>query len=293
MTVGELFDGSFAGAATFLIPRHLIFDWALLGVPWSAAAFRAVVERRAAVFGPDRWPANVLSNHDQPRHVSRYDPVSPPDPGLGDARAKVLAVMLVTLRGTPFLYYGEELAVRSLRIPNAQAVDPPARRASFLFPWWNRDQARGPMPWRPGSGGGFTTGRPWLPLPPDADERNVERQSADPESVLAVYRRVIALRRELAPLHEGTEELLDAGDPDVFAYRRVAGGRSALVLLNFAARPATVQVPDAAATNAAAFATSGLRGTWRTALSTHRRKSGETLTGPVILAPLEALIAYD
>jgi hypothetical protein len=101
------------------------------------------------------------------------------------------------------------------------------------------------------------------------------------------------LRRATPALHEGSQELLDLGDADVLAYRRTVPRGSSLLLLNFATRPATVQLPDAAGTNAAAFAASGRRGAWRTALSTHGRVSGETLTGPVILAPLEALIAYD
>jgi alpha-glucosidase len=288
MSVGELFDGSFTDAAGYCIPRHLIFDWSLLGLPWSAAAFRAAVERRDGAFGPDRWPANVLSNHDQPRHASRYD-----EGGLGDARAKVAAAFLLTLRGSPYLYYGEELGLHSLDIPNAEALDPPARRASFLSPWWNRDQARGAMPWQPGAGGGFTTGTPWLPLPPDLARRNVQAATDDPDSVLSFYRRLIWLRRATPAITRGTQELLDVGDADVLAYRRATATGSALVLLNFAARSATVQLPDAAPTDAAAFAASGRRGAWRTALSTHGRTAGETLAGPAILAPLEALIAYD
>src|SRR6185369_9957816 len=123
---------------------------------------------------------NVLSNHDQPRHASRYDDDPPGDGSAGDARAKVLAALLLTLRGTPFVYYGEELAMRNLDIPNELALDPPARRASATFPWWNRDQARGPMQWRPGPGGGFTTGQPWLPLGAEADRRNVAVEAVDP-----------------------------------------------------------------------------------------------------------------
>ena len=86
--------------------------------------------------------------------------------------------------------------MRNLSIPNSEAFDPPARRASFLSPWWNRDQARGPMPWNGHPGGGFTSGRPWLPLAPDFASRNVERQAADPDSVLSFYRRLLQLRRE-------------------------------------------------------------------------------------------------
>jgi alpha-glucosidase len=281
MTVGELFDGSIADAAAYTIPRHLTFDWALIGLPWDARAFASSIARREAAFGP-RWPANVLSNHDQPRHASRYDAPPPGNQATGDARAKIMAALLLMLRGTPFLYYGEELAMRSVVIPGSMAFDPPARRASILFPWWNRDQARRPMQWRRGPGGGFTTGRPWLPLAPDVDTRNVEVQSGDPASVLSLYRRLIRLRREIPALREGDQEIVDAGDPDVLAFRRTLDGRSAYVALNFASRAATIRPPDP-----------GPARSWRVALSTHDREGGTALAEPLILAPLEALIAYD
>jgi alpha-glucosidase len=278
MTVGELFDGRFAEAAAFIEPRHLVFDWAFVFLPWSAAAFRRSIEERDAAFGPDRWPANVLSNHDQPRHASRFgDRVSTE---VGDARAKVAAALLLTLRGTPFLYYGEEIGERNLVIPSAQALDPPARRSNFLFPWWNRDQARGPMPWRPGPGAGFTAGRPWLPLPPDAATRNVEVQRGDPSSVLAWYRRLLWLRRETPALQRGGQRLLEVGDADVLAFVRDGDGPDALVLLNFGDTPVAVGVPEPGSGRA-----------WRPALSTHPRAEDQAMAGTVTLAPLEAVIA--
>jgi alpha-glucosidase len=281
MTVGELFDGSFAGAAAYAVPRHLIFDWALVGLPWDARAFAAAIARREGVFG-SLWPANVLSNHDQPRHASRYDEPPPADRALGDARAKVAAALLLTLRGTPFLYYGEELAMRALQIPNAGAFDPPARRATWLSPWWNRDQARGPMQWSAEPGGGFTAGRPWLPLAADADTRNVAAQAADSSSVLSVYRRLIQLRAAVPALATGEQAIDDVDDRDVLAYRRTLDGRSAFVALNFASRTATIQPPAPAAGRA-----------WLVALSTHDHAAGLPLEDAVTLAPLEALIAYD
>jgi alpha-glucosidase len=190
--------------------------------------------------------------------------------------------MLLTLRGTPFLYYGEEIALRNLDIPNDRALDPPARRASWLFPWWNRDQARGPMPWRPGPGAGFTTGTPWLPLPPDMDSRNVERQSAEPGSVLAWYRGVLALRRATPALQRGTQALLDPRDANVLAYTRELEGESVLVALNFGSTEATIEVPAPRAGRS-----------WRSALSTHRRPDVDPLAGAVTLRPFEALVAVD
>ena len=281
MTVGELFDNSVVAAAANVAPRHLIFDWLLLSTPWSAPRFRAAIAARQAAFGPDRWPANVLSNHDQSRHATRFAP-----PGVsaaeGDARARVAAAMLLTLRGAAFMYYGEELGMRDLVVPNSEAADPPARRASLLFRWWNRDQSRAPMSWRGGPGGGFTTGRPWLPVAPDAADRNVARQSAEPDSILSFYRRLVWLRRQTPVLGLGDEELADVGDEDVLAYVRHLDGDSAVILLNFASRPATVAVPGAGADRR-----------WRIALSTHDRDPAARLDGRLTLRPLEALIALD
>ncbi len=275
MTVGELFDGKLQDAAGYVAPHHLIFDFTLIGLPWTAAAFGGAIAARDAAFRPDRWPANVLSNHDQPRHAGRYDGPS------GDARAKVAATLLATLRGTPFLYYGEELAQRNLVVPNAVAIDPPARRASFLFPWWNRDQARGPMAWRPGPGGGFTTGDPWLPLSPDAATRNVETESTDPGSVLSWYRRVIWLRRATPQLQVGDQSIVDTGDRDVLAYVRRTEGAAAVVALNFADRPATIRLPSGV----------GAAPGWALALSTQGRDPGTPLPAELTLDSNEALIA--
>jgi alpha-glucosidase len=180
------------------------------------------------------------------------------------------------------MYYAEEIAQRDIKVPNAVAYDPPARRAGPFFRWWNRDQCRGPMAWRPGPGGGFTTGSPWLPLPPDADARNVAVQSADPDSVMSLYRRLLALRRATPALHAGGQELIDAGDVDVLAYVRRAEGSGAFVALNFASRSATTRVPPTAAGRS-----------WRVALSTPPRPAEGGVDGGATLAPLEALIAVE
>lgn len=138
------------------------------------------------------------------------------------------------------------------------------------------------MSWRPGAGGGFTTGRPWLPLAPDLETRNVADQAADPASVLSMYRRLIRLRRESQVLLRGDQEVLDVGDTDVLAYVRRADGRSVFVALNFASRAATVRLPVA-----------GTGRDWRVALSTNDGRAEETIGESLVLAPLEACIAYD
>ena len=99
---------------------------------------------------------------------------------------------MLTLRGTPFLYYGEEIGARDVPVPWDEIIDPPARRGGRLVrrlvPWWNRDQARSPMPWGGGPNGGFSTAQPWIRMAPDADTRTVAAQDADPSSVLNTYR---------------------------------------------------------------------------------------------------------
>ncbi len=167
----------------------------------------AAIDDRERVFGSGGWLANVLSNHDQPRQASRLAASA----GIADtdAVAKAAALLLLTMRGTPFLYYGEELGMRDVPVPDDEIIDPPARRALIdpEFSWYNRDQCRSPMPWTSAPNGhGFTTGRPWLRLADDADRRNVAAQADDPDSVLSAYRRFIRLRWTCEALLNGRLE---------------------------------------------------------------------------------------
>jgi alpha-glucosidase len=275
MSVGELFDGTVEQAASLWAPGHLVFDFELLSQPWSATAFARAIDRRETAFGPERWPTVAFSNHDQPRHVSRWGSA-----GEQDAVARLCAVLVLTLRGTPFLYYGEELGVGGIDVPNAEAIDPPARRTDPGFRWWNRDQARAPMPWTGGPGAGFTVGRPWLPLPLDAATRNVTAQRADPSSVLASYRRLLALRRATPALHAGGFRRLAPPPSGVLSYRRTHPAGDALVFVNFAARTSSVTVDG------------GRPGTrWRVVMGTHDPIPDTVRDGSrVRLRPLEAII---
>jgi alpha-glucosidase len=223
----------------------------------------------------------VLSNHDRPRHASRLARA------LGDehrdAVAKAAAVILLTLRGTPFLYYGEELGLGDIAVRRDEAIDPPARRASLFFPWWNRDGCRSPMPWTGELNAGFTSPgvRTWLPFAPDAGTRNVAVQAADPDSVLATYRRLLATRRSLGALRTGTFRRVGTDQGDVLAWIRAAAGDEVLVVVNFAPRPVAVVLGAEAGS-----------GGWLRVDGTHRA------AGPPIdaerrlsLRPLEAVIA--
>lgn len=280
MTVGELFVGTTEGAAALTTDRHLVFDWEMLTRPWSASAFRAALRRRERAFGPARWPTVVLSNHDQPRHASRLA-ASVGSPGDQDAIAKAAATLLLTVRGTPFLYYGEEIGMGDVDIPPAESIDPPAAWVGPDFPWWDRSQSRSPLPWTGGPGAGFTTGRPWLRLGSDTATRNVAAQRADPDSVLACYGRLLAARRALPSLQDGVMEVVATADPTVLALRRRGSGPDVLVVIAFGAAEVAIRAPA-----------SPSGGIWRPVVGSHRDLPERLAPGGKMrLRPYEALVA--
>ncbi len=276
MTVGELFDGQIEQAAELTAPRHPVFDWELLGTQWTAAAVNAALARREAVFGPDRWPTVVLSNHDQSRHASRLvGSVAGHD---RDAVAKAAAVLLLTVRGTPFMYYGEEIGMEDVAIPAEESVDPPAARVGPDFAWWDRSRCRTPMPWSAGAGAGFTSGHPWLRIGSDSETRNVAAQLADRRSVLALYRRLIGLRASMPALQTGTFELLPGGGPDLVAYTRTCLDQTLLIVLNLSRESTIWRVPDAPSGSC-----------WRTALDV----GDATSMGDFIVSGSDVALAPD
>lgn len=280
MSVGELFDGTVETAADLTSDRHLVFDWELLGATWTASDVRSVIGSRESAFGANRWPTAVLSNHDRPRHASRLaDAIGAGDP---DALARAAAVLLLTVRGTPFLYYGEELGMRDVDIPLEESVDPPVSRSSWESHLWDRSRCRTPMPWSPGPGSGFTAGRPWLRLGSDAEIRNVDVQLADPTSVLSAYRRLIALRAATPALQVGSLRAHPDSGGDVVAYTREMPGQLILVLLNLGRGGASWRV-------SAIAGESGWRPLFRTTRATSPDEAiaiGATL----ILEPDEGLV---
>ncbi len=279
MSVGELFASDWEQAARLVADRHLVFDWRLLSTPWSAAAYGAAIDDRERVFGPDRWIANVLSNHDQPRQASRLAASA----GIADTDgvARAAALILLTLRGTAFLYYGEEIGLRDVPVRADEIIDPPARRALVDpdFTWWNRDLCRSPMPWTAAPDGhGFSTGRPWLPLNEDADRRNVAGESADPGSVLATYRRLLRLRASTAALRTGRLERLEGGADDVLAWTRTTPEERVLVVVNMSDEPREARVDAAAGAG------------WRSVEGTHLDPPRPDEAGGLALRPFEGVI---
>ena len=208
VSVGEVYLLDEAAMATYYgtvaePELHLSFNFRFLWAPFAPAEMRERVTTTCALLADrDAWPTWVLSNHDVPRHRQRY--------GGGELEARMAALMLLTLPGTPFMYQGEELGLVDAVIPADRVVDPGLR-----------DGCRAPIPWDGSELHGWTAD-PWLPFPPDADARNVAAQLADDRSILHWYRELLALRRATPALHSGDIVVLD-GDPGLFAWQRSLG----------------------------------------------------------------------
>lgn len=234
MMVGELWADSLSRFVTFLSGSgmHLAHNFEFADLPWDSERYRDFIDRfeaeTAAV--PDAWPCWFLENHDLPRVATRFD-----EDGLGRVRARAVLLLLFALRGTPFVYQGQELALPDAVVPAERVVDVDGR-----------DPERAPMPWlRPsqaGPGAGFTTGEPWLPLVAEAEALCVQAQEEDPRSALHLARRLAALRHRLPALQTGAQQTVDAG-PDVLAWLREDGGARLLAVMSFAPSSTSPTLP--------------------------------------------------
>ncbi len=209
---------------------HLPFNFRLIGADWTASNVAAIISEYEAALPDGAWPNWVLGNHDQPRIAGR----------IGEAQARVAAMLLLTLRGTPTLYYGDELGLAGEPVPPDRIRDPQVLREPGAA--FNRDEARLPMAWDGEAGMGFTTGEAWLPVPAEAATRNVAAETADPASMLSLTRRVLQLRRERAALTLGTLTLLSSED-DVLVYERRLDDDRILVALNLSDAPRSLALP--------------------------------------------------
>ena len=199
---------------------HLAHNFVFLGQPWSAPELAATIRSFEDECGPAVEPAWCLNNHDHSRVRSRFD-----HDGRGDQRAQSAAMLLLGLRGTVFIYQGEELGLPDSEIPPDSVVDVDGR-----------DPVRTPIPWAPpsaaGPGAGFTEGAPWLPLGPTAEEINVAGQLDDEHSMLALYRRLIRARKTSTALREGSYRELYSDDR-VLVFERRSTDDLVMVAVNF------------------------------------------------------------
>lgn len=243
---------------------HLPFNFQLILLPWDAPMIFATVSEYEGALPPDGWPNWVLGNHDKSRIASR----------VGGEQARVAAMLLLTLRGTPTLYYGDEIGMTDVAIPPELVQDP--HEMNEPGKGLGRDPERTPMQWDATENAGFTRGTPWLPLPVDYGERNVAAQRDDPDSMLSLHRRLLELRRREPALSVGGYAPVVATE-QIMAYLREHDGRTLLVALNLGHEPGylTPQKWEP-------------RGT--VLLGTHRNREGTTIEGRIELRGDEGVV---
>ncbi len=239
---------------------HLPFNFQLILAPWNAAAIVKIIAEYERLIPQGEWPNWVIGNHDQSRIATR----------VGPAQARIAAMLLLTLRGTPTHYYGDEIGMEDVPVPHERARDnwtksEPGRGAG-------RDPQRAPMQWDGSLNAGFSKGEPWLPVSPTYQTVNVEALDREPRSILALYRRLFALRGSRHALITGSKRLLEAPD-NVIAYERAEEGERLLVALNLGHEAREIKL--AAGT---------------LLLSTHLDREGERLASRVTLRGDEGII---
>jgi alpha-glucosidase len=246
-----------------LLGAQMPFNFTLLSASWNALAIEKIIAEYEQALPRGAWPNWVLGNHDRPRVASR----------IGTEQARVAAMLLLTLRGTPTLYYGDEIGMRQVAIAPDQVQDPFEKNVPGLGV--GRDGCRTPMQWDATESAGFSDGIPWLPLADDSIHENVRNLEADAASILNLYKELIRLRRQSPELIDGSYEPV-AADSNLLIYRRRDAHSSALVVLNLGSEPISLS--------------SGAIGHGAILLSTFLDRSGEKLTGSLELRGNEGVI---
>ena len=226
MAVGEVFPHGLKRLVRYYgndDELHMPFNFQFLEQPWRAESFRGVVEQWESLLPHHAWPDYTLSNHDRSRAATRY----------GLDRARAAAMMLMTLRGTPFIYYGEEIGMTDVPIPAERVVDVA-----------ERDPERTPMQWDASTNAGFSSGDPWLPMARDAARVNVAAQRDDPRSLFSFYRRLLRVRRGSLALRVGRYRSLPSAR-GVYAFERQADDERLIVALNFTGTERDLTLPSA------------------------------------------------
>jgi alpha-glucosidase len=244
---------------------HLPFNFRLMDEgEWLAERMRTLVEAMEAALPAYAWPNYVLGNHDRMRLATRFG---------GQAQARVAAMLLLTLRGTPTVYYGDEIGLENGVIPPEKIQDP---QGINLGVERTRDVCRTPMQWNASEYAGFSTVEPWLPVSEDYVERNVAVMQSEPDSILRLYEELLELRKNTPTLQVGSYQPLNILPESCFVYQRFAGTEHLLIALNFTDAAQTVSLPDA--------------GKARCLLSTHLDRKGEITLKDFTLRANEGLV---
>jgi len=275
--MGEVFSDTPVDCVTYLgdgtDALHMSFYLDFVRRRWNAQEYRDSVGWLEDHIPANGWPCYYLNNHDLPRTFGRLGGHKD-----ADAKAKVTAAMLLTLRGTPIIYNGEEIGMPKARVPRRMMDDPLGRK--FWPLQVGRDGSRTPMHWSGAANAGFSDREPWLPVDPSHVVRNVERQVESPGSLLDWYRNLIALRRQRAALQAGSYRSLEGMPAGVFGYEREAADDRVATLLNFTGR--TIPLPGLGDT------LGGL--TWSVLLSSHSAVSDLADSPATTLRPYEVLV---
>jgi alpha-glucosidase len=210
---------------------HLPFNFQLIQTAWNARAIESLVREYDAAIPAGGWPNWVLGNHDQPRIATR----------VGARQARVAAMLLLTLRGTPTMYYGDEIGLARVHIPRDRVQDPWEKNEPGLG--FGRDPQRTPMQWDASPGAGFSEAEPWLPLSADHERANVEVLSQDGHSILTLYRALIEVRSNTPALSVGAYVILRSQN-EGFGFRRNHAGQDVAVLLNLGSEPLSWTLAD-------------------------------------------------
>ena len=246
---------------------HLPFNFGLVTVEgWDARTVRRLVDEYEAALPEGAWPNWVLGNHDVPRIATR----------VGAENARLATMLLLTLRGTPTLYYGDEIGMEDVPVPPETARDPQGK----LFPGYGRDPARTPMQWSAEAHAGFAETEPWLPVDRDYGRVNVAAQAEDPSSMLSLTKHLISLRRTIPALRSGSYEPADGVPKSCVAFSRRLDEQKILVALNFGSGETEIHLPDATETRP-----------WRVLLSTSGvEREGQEICGEARLNWREGIV---
>lgn len=265
---GELYVGVDTMMQYFGSPErpelHMPFNLQLSVIPWDGQTILDYIQSYYSALPPHAWPNWALGTHDARRIATRA----------GAGQARLGAMLLLTLRGTPTVYYGDEIGMHDVDIPRDRIED----LREILVPdlGLGRDPARTPMQWDGQPSAGFTAGEPWLPIAGDYERINVNVQTEDPCSMMTLYRRLLALRRSSPALVAGSFQTV-LRDGAVFVYRRDTEDQHLLVALNFGAEPRTVDL--------AGIVTGG-----RLLLSTHLDRDEQEVGGQLELRGDEGVL---
>jgi alpha-glucosidase len=263
LLIGEVYL-PFDRLATYYGPTlngaQLPFNFHLMQCAWTADAIADVIKEYEAALPVGAWPNWVVGNHDQPRIATR----------IGRAKSRIAAMLLLTLRGTPTMYYGDEIGMTDVPIPPAEVQDPAEKNEPGKGQ--GRDPERTPMQWDSSRFAGFTKGTPWLRVAADSATVNVATLSSQGDSVLSFYRTLVGLRNAHAALNIGRVEGV-ASNGKVLRYERVDGEQRFSILLNLSEGSEEAAVADG-----------------HIVASTHMDRSGEVVASGVSLRPFEGVI---